>query len=124
MPSRRQQGRENRKRKSIARRSELSSRVTPPRVVNGPTLLAGLAGCAPCGAGMTRTAPRRRGRLYSYYSCGGSHQKGRAVCRGWHIPMAKLDGLIVDNVKEHLFAGDRLARILEALVERQGAKDQ
>jgi site-specific DNA recombinase len=98
--------------------------VTPPRVVNGPTLLAGLAVCATCGAGMTRTATRRRGRLYSYYSCGGSHQKGRAVCRGRHIPMAKLDGLIVDNVKEHLFAGDRLARILEALVERQGAKDQ
>ena len=38
--------------------------------------------------------------------------------------MAKLDRLIVDNVKEHLFAGDRLARILDALVERQGAKDQ
>ena len=73
---------------------------------------------------MTRTATRRRGRLYSYYSCGGSHQKGKAVCRGRHMPMAKLDGLIVDNVKEHLFAGDRLARILDALVERQGAKDQ
>jgi site-specific DNA recombinase len=73
---------------------------------------------------MTRTATRRRGRLYSYYSCGGSHRKGKSVCRGRHMPMAKLDGLIVDNVKEHLFTGDRLARILEALVERQGAKDQ
>ena len=106
------------------RLSQNSPRVTPPRVVNGPTLLAGLAVCATCGAGMTRTATRRRGRLYSYYSCGGSHQKGKAVCRGRHMPMAKLDGLIVDNVKEHLFAGDRLARILDALVERQGAKDQ
>ena len=106
------------------RLSQNSPRVTPPRVVNGPTLLAGLAVCATCGAGMTRTATRRRGRLYSYYSCGGSHQKGKSVCRGRHMPMARLDGLIVDNVKEHLFAGDRLARILDALVERQGAKDQ
>lgn len=39
--------------------------VTPPRVVNGPTLLAGLAVCACCGAGMTRTGTRRRGRAYS-----------------------------------------------------------
>ena len=66
-----------------------SPRVTPPRVVNGPTLLAGLAVCATCGAGMTRTATRRRGRLYSYYSCGGSHQKGKSVCRGRHMSDGK-----------------------------------
>jgi site-specific DNA recombinase len=30
-------------------------KVTAPRIVNGPTLLAGLAFCASCGAGMTRT---------------------------------------------------------------------
>ena len=101
-----------------------SPRVTAPRIVNGPTLLTGLTVCASCGAGMTRTGTRRRGREYSYYSCGGSQQKGKSVCRGRHMPMAKLDVLIVDNVKEHLFGGDRLARILEALVERQGSQDQ
>jgi site-specific DNA recombinase len=99
-------------------------RVTAPRIVNGPTLLAGLAVCASCGAGMTRTGTRRRGRDYTYYSCGGRHQKGRSVCRGRHVPMAKLDGLIVENVKEHLFSGDRLAITLGALAERQSAKDQ
>ena len=99
-------------------------RVTPPRVVNGPTLLAGLAVCASCGAGMTRTGTSRRGRTYSYYSCGGSHQKGRSVCQGRHIPRARLEGLVVENVKEHLFGRDRLARILEALIEREGARDE
>jgi site-specific DNA recombinase len=73
---------------------------------------------------MTRTGTRRRDRVYSYYSCGGSQQKGKSVCRGRHVGMARLDKLIVDNVKEHLFGGERLARILDALVERQGAKDQ
>ena len=106
------------------RLSQNNPQVTAPRIVNGPTLLAGLAVCASCGAGMTRTATRRRGREYSYYSCGGRHQKGKSVCRGRHVPTARLDGLIIENVKEHLFSGDRLARILEALVERQGAKDQ
>jgi site-specific DNA recombinase len=38
--------------------------------------------------------------------------------------MAQLDGLVVENVKEHLFGSDRLARILEALIGREGAKDQ
>ena len=99
-------------------------RVTAPRIVNGPTLLTGLAVCASCGAGMTRTGTRRRGREYSYYSCGGSQQKGKSVCRGRHMPMVRLDGLIVDNVKEQLFGADRLARILEALVERQGSQDR
>ena len=106
------------------RLSQNNPQVTAPRIVNGPTLLAGLAVCASCGAGMTRTATRRRGREYSYYSCGGRHQKGKSVCRGRHVPTARLDGLIIENVKEHLFSGDRLARILEALVEREGAKDQ
>ena len=73
---------------------------------------------------MTRTATRRRGREYSYYNCGGRHQKGKSICRGRHVPTARLDGLIIENVKEHLFSGDRLARILEALVEREGAEDQ
>ena len=37
-------------------------KVTPPRVVNGPILLTGLAVCATCGAGMTRTGTKRGAR--------------------------------------------------------------
>ena len=97
-------------------------RITAPRIVNGPVLLTGLAVCASCGAGMTRTGTRRRNRSYSYYSCAGCHQKGKSVCRGRHIPMAKLDALIVENVKDRLLGPGRLTKILEALVSRQGAK--
>jgi site-specific DNA recombinase len=99
-------------------------KVTPPRVVNGPTLLTGLATCACCGAGMTRTGTRRRNRYYSYYSCGGCHQKGRSVCRGRHISMAKLDGLVIESVKERLFTPERLTTILESLLERNRAKNR
>src|SRR5262245_39567786 len=97
-------------------------RITAPRIVNGPVLLTGLAVCASCGAGMTRTGTRRRNRSYTYYSCAGCHQKGKSVCAGRHIPMAKLDALIVENVKDRLLGPERLTKILEALVERQGAK--
>ena len=42
-------------------------RTTPPRIVNGPTLLSGLARCATCGSGMTlRTG---KGGRYRYYTC-------------------------------------------------------
>ena len=105
------------------RLSQNNPKVTPPRIVNGPTLLTGLAICASCGAGMTRTGTRRRDRSYSYYSCGGCHQKGKSVCPGRHIPMARLDDLVIANVKEHLFAPKRLEVILEGLVAMQASKD-
>jgi site-specific DNA recombinase len=107
-----------------ARLARNNPRVTPPRIVNGPTLLTGLATCAGCGAGMTRTGTRRRDRSYSYYSCAGCHQKGHSVCRGQHIPMAKLDGLVIENVKERLFTPERLTTILESLLERQHEKNR
>jgi len=110
--------------KARAKLAQNNPKVTPPRVVNGPTLLTGLAVCASCGAGMTRTGTRRRGQSYSYYSCGGCHRMGKSVCRGRHIPMSKLDDLIIDNIKQRLFTSERLARILESLIERQGGKDR
>jgi site-specific DNA recombinase len=73
---------------------------------------------------MTRTGTRRADHFYDYYSCGGCQKKGKSVCRGSHVPMRKLDDLIIANVKERLFTPDRLAAVLEARVERQGLKDQ
>jgi len=99
-------------------------RVTPPRVVNGPTLLTGLAVCADCGSGMTRTGTSRRYRTYTYYSCAGCQQKGKSVCKGRHVPMPKLDTLVLENIKQQLFTPERLTSILEAMIERRSKKDQ
>ena len=107
-----------------ARLAQNNPKVTPPHVVKGRTLLTGLAVCASYGAGLTRTGTRRRDQSYTYYSCGGCQQKGKSVCRGRHIPMSKLDDLIIDNVKQRLFTSERLARILESLIERQEDKDR
>ena len=98
-------------------------KVTPPRTVNGPNLLAGMAICASCGSGLVRTGTARGSRSYTYYSCAGCHQKGKSVCKGRHIPTAKLDQLVLDNVKDRLLTPERLAVILEALLERSAAKD-
>jgi site-specific DNA recombinase len=93
-------------------------------VVNGPNLLTGLAIWASCGAGMTRTATRRRDRTYAYYSCAGCQQKGKSVCKGRHIPQSKLDELVVDNVQNALLTPERLGSLLEALLERRALRDR
>ena len=107
-----------------ARLTRNNPRVTPPRVVNGPILLTGLAVCATCGSGMTRTGTRRGKRSYTYYSCAGNHQKGPSVCRGRHVPLLKLDAIVLEGVKQNLLSQERLAVILEALIVRSTAKDQ
>ncbi len=107
-----------------ARLAMNNPRVTPPRVVNGPTLLTGLATCATCGASMTRTGTTRRQKSYTYYSCSGCHRKGKSVCKGRHVPMSKLDKLVLQNVKEQLLVPERLADILEALMDQRSQKDQ
>ncbi|MGB6171572.1 MAG: recombinase family protein [Xanthobacteraceae bacterium] len=105
-----------------AKLGQNNPRTTPPRVVNGPSLLTGIAVCASCGAGMTRTGTARRGKSYSYYSCAGCQQKGKSVCKGRHIPTGILDGIILSNLKQRLLTPDRLAALLQTLADRQTAK--
>ncbi len=107
-----------------AKLRQSNPKVTPPRVVNGPSLLTGIAVCASCGSGMTRTGTIRRGKAYSYYSCAGCQQKGESVCKGRHIPAAALDGIVVDGLKQRLLTPDRLSTLLRMLSERQAVKTE
>ena len=99
-------------------------RVMPPRAANGPSLLIGVATCALCGAGMTRTGTTRHGRRYSYYTCAGCHQKGRTACPGHHIPTDKLDHLVLTALKGRLFQPERLEALLTSLVQRQARSNR
>ena len=105
-----------------ARLSKANPRITPPRFTNGPTLLAGLAVCASCGAGMVRTGTRRRHRVYIYYSCGNCGRSGKTVCKGQHIPMEKLNTIVLDGIKERLFNSERLTTILQGLQDKAAAQ--
>lgn len=98
-------------------------KVTPPRVVNGPILLTGLATCGHCGAGMTqRTGTSRSGKVYSYYTCASRAQKGGTACKGNSIPMRRLDDSVLAALKERLFSRERLTELLSKLVERRAAR--
>ncbi len=88
----------------------------PPRIVNGPTLLTGLARCATCGGGMTiRTG---KGGRYRYYVCNNRVNEGSTSCKGRSIPMPLLDRLVLDSLEEQIFAPERLGLLLRGLIER------
>ena len=94
--------------------------VTPPRVVNGPTLLTGLAKCATCGGGMTlRTGKSGR---YRYYTCNKAATEGKCSCQGRNIRMELLDELVVSELEAKLFQPPRLKALLAELVRRAGER--
>jgi site-specific DNA recombinase len=98
-----------------------SPKRIPPRVVSGPILLTGLAQCGTCGSGMTiRTGKSGR---YRYYTCAGCAQKGPTVCPGRSIPMAALDGMVIEHLADRLLTPERLAKLLEAYVARSSEAD-
>ena len=67
-----------------------SPKVAAPRVTTGPILLTGLAVCATCSGGMTlRTGTSKTGAIHRYYTCSTCARKGKSVCKGRSIPMAK-----------------------------------
>ena len=49
---------------------------------------------------------------------------GDAICKGRHVPMPKLDALVLENVKQQLLAPERLATILGAIMERRSQQGQ
>ncbi len=89
-------------------------RKTPPRVVTGPTLLAGIAVCEKCGRGMMlRTGKSGR---YKYLTCAKSATEGTGC--GHSIRMDKVDALVLQAVEEQVFAPARLTPILAAMTAR------
>jgi site-specific DNA recombinase len=94
-----------------------SPKVAAPRVTTGPIL------CASCNGGMTlRTGTSKTGAVHRYYTCSTCARKGKTVCKGRSIPMAKLDNLVTTHMNERLFQPERLAVILSSLSSQRSEK--
>jgi site-specific DNA recombinase len=94
---------------------------TPPRVVNGPCVLTGIAQCATCGGAMTlRTG---KGGRYRYYTCLTCVRMGKTACKGRSVPMDYLDNLVIQHFEERILQPARLKSLLEQLATKvaQGA---
>ena len=100
--------------------NQRAPKVTAPRIVNGPTLLTGLAKCADCGSGMTlRTG---KGGRYRYYTCNSRATEGKCGCKGRSIRMERLDTLVVDHLSERIFAPERMEALLRDILNRNRGK--
>ncbi len=92
-------------------------KVTPARVVSGPTLLTGICFCADCGGAMTlRTG---KGGRYRYYTCSIKARQGETGCKGRSIPMEKLDNLVADHIEDRLLQPERLEEVLASVLDRR-----
>ena len=97
-----------------------SPKRTPPRVVNGPTFLAGIARCGYCGGAMIQNTGK--GGLYRYYCCSSKLKKGPSACRGLRTPMEKLDEIVVGEVARQVLDPDRLTAMLDGYVQSAAAQ--
>jgi site-specific DNA recombinase len=92
-------------------------KVTPARVVSGPTLLTGICFCAGCGGAMTlRTG---KGGRYRYYTCSIKARQGESGCKGRSIPIEKLDSLVADHIADRLLQPERLEEMLASILDRR-----
>jgi site-specific DNA recombinase len=92
-------------------------KVTPARVVSGPTLLTGICFCGDCGGAMTlRTG---KGGRYRYYTCSIKARQGETGCKGRSIPMERLDNLVAGHIENRLLQPERLEEILASVLDRR-----
>jgi site-specific DNA recombinase len=100
-----------------ARLKARNPKVTPARVISGPTLLTGLIHCAQCGGAMT--IRNGKGGRYRYYTCSMKARQGPTACTGMTVPMEKLDALVAGHLEQRLLQPERLEQILSAVLDRR-----
>lgn len=95
----------------------ISRRVTnvPSRVVNGPTLLAGMVRCEACGAAMIKNSGK--GGRYTYYACSTRLKRGATECAGHRVSMEWLDNAVLDELLNQVLTPARLRKIVEGYIE-------
>jgi hypothetical protein len=97
-------------------------KVTPARVVSGPTLLTGICFCADCQGAMTlRTG---KGGRYRYYTCSTKARQGETGCTGRSIPMEKLDNLVARYIEDRLLDPERLEEVLAYVLNRRQERSE
>ena len=104
-------------------------KVTPARVVTGPTLLTSLIHCAKCGihcakCGGAMTIRTGKSGRYRYYACSMKARQGPAACEGMAMPMEKLDDLVASHLEDRLLRRERLEIILAAVLDRRQERSE
>ena len=106
-----------------ARRAASAPRVTPPRVVNSPTLLTGICHCGSpdCNAGLTIRSGK--GGRYQYYTCNRRAEAADA-CRCKPIRTEELDAIVVSGLLDRVLEPKRLKKLLADVLDLSDAADE
>lgn len=91
--------------------TQRSPKFTRPRSVSSKYLLGGIIKCGECGAGMVGGA--YKSGWFSYYRCGKALRQGPDACPGHWLPTTKIEGFIIDKIKQNILTDDNLRELVE-----------
>ena len=86
-----------------------------PRTVASQYVLSSLLRCAKCGAAMIG-ATAKSGR-YHYYKCGNHFKRGKEACPAPSVSKNKIEGFVVDRLKEVVLTDKNLAELVRMVNE-------
>ncbi len=85
--------------------------VRHPMTVSSQYLLSGLAHCRQCGAKAVGT--NGKSGKYLYYSCSSRVRMGASVCSARPMNAKKLEGFVLDRIKENILTETNLRQLVE-----------
>jgi len=83
-----------------------------------PTLLAGVIKCDCCGVAMCKATGK--GGRYVYYKCANKIAISTKICKTPNLPLAKMDGLILERLVDRVLAPERVTTILKQWLTHLG----
>ena len=82
-----------------------------PRRVSSQYLLSGLARCGQCGKALIGMEAKKG--KFSYYVCGTLNKKGAGSCKARYLNSKKLEGLVIDKIRDHILTTENLTKLAE-----------
>jgi site-specific DNA recombinase len=93
-------------------------RAIHPRTIPSFYLLSGLLFCS-CGHAMIGRSAKSH--QYYYYMCNKSCKQGREACNTKNLPKDKLEGLVIDQIKEYILTEQCLEELVRLVNEELDA---
>jgi len=94
---------------------ERRPKVRHPRTVTSQYLLSSLLHCARCGVPMIGCAAKS-GRFF-YYRCNNALRRGPEACQSGWLPKGKVEGFVIDRLKEKVLTEENLAALVRMVNE-------
>ena len=101
-------------------------RVVHPRRTVSEYLFSGLMKCGVCGMAMSGHSAKS-GQFF-YYRCANASKRGADECRGHWIPKSKIEGFVIDKIRNCILSDENLLELVqltnEDLEENLGTERQ